>query len=399
VKSPRASGTLLFHDGELDDLHAMLEELGTPFSARLGELEAEDHEAPWDLIIGTPQRMLTLPFQALGTSQQRIAICGQDSRTLRNSLSRAGIDFIVRRPVHPAILRALLVHALYRGPEKRRRPRASIGAPVRYRAGWRQRAAILADLSLGGCRLFAQHPVESGKIIRLFLPADLARGRGVALKARVLRAEPATGQPAGTTALVAKFEQPGTRACRALKAILAAHASGPAKIDPATAAQAAPTTPAPPTRERPPRPTPESTAPEEAASSSASRDRRKELRHSIDPFLVRLQDEADRVLVGRDISLGGMRVDPNRSLSVGQTLRIGIHVNGLDAPLLVTSQVIRDDGRDGLALRFSDLSGEDGENLARALEKLPVLAAADDEDALGLVVSEILTVEDGVEDG
>jgi hypothetical protein len=180
-----------------------------------------------------------------------------------------------------------------------------------------------------------------------------------------------------------------------LKAILAAHESGPAKIDPATAAQAATTAPAPPTREQPPRPTPESTAPEEAASSSASRDRRKEPRHSIDPLMVRLKCEADRVLVGRDISLGGMRVDPNRSLSVGQTLQIAIHTNGLDVPLVATSQVIRDDGRDGLALRFLDLSPETSENLARALEKLPVLALTDDEGTTGRVISEILRVGDG----
>jgi hypothetical protein len=227
MQSPQSSGTLLFHDGELADLHAMLEELGTPFAARLGELEAGDHEAPWDLIIGTPQRLLGLPFQALGASQQRIAICDQDSRTLRNSLRRAGIDLMIRRPVHPAALRALLVHALYRGPEKRRLPRASIGAPVRYRAGWRQHPAILADLSLGGCRLLSQQAVERGKTITLLLPADLTRGRGVALKARVLRVGASTGQPAETTALTAKFEKPSARAIGTLKAILAAHASGP----------------------------------------------------------------------------------------------------------------------------------------------------------------------------
>jgi hypothetical protein len=392
MRSPKSSGTLLFHEGELDDVHAMLEELGTRFSARIGELEAEDQLSPWDLIIGTPQRLLALPPQTLSASRQRIAICGQDSRTLRNSLSRAGIDLIIRRPVHPAALRALLVHALYRGPEKRRLPRASIGAPVRYRAGWRQYPAILADLSLGGCRLLTQHSGQRGGSITLLLPPDLTRGRGVALKARVLRVGPATGQPEGTTTLIAKFERSSARAAEALRRILAAHVSGPAKIDPATAAQAASAKPAVAQR---PRPTAEPTTPAKVEPSSATRDRRRDPRHSIDPLTVQLRDEADRVLVGRDISLGGMRVDPNRRLSVGQTLRIAIHANGLDAPLLVTAQIIRDDGRDGLALRFVDLPSETSETLARALEKLPVLAPTDDEGAMGLVVSEILRVGDG----
>ncbi len=101
------------------------------------------------------------------------------------------------------------------------------------------------------------------------------------------------------------------------------------------------------------------------------------------------------MLVGRDISVGGMRVDPNRRLAVGQTLQIAIHVNGMDAPLVVTSQVHRDDGRDGLALRFVQLSRETAEELARAIEELPVLAPTGDERAPGFIVSEILTVENG----
>jgi hypothetical protein len=404
MKSPRNPSTLLVHDGELADLHTLLEELGTPFAARLGALEAEDHRACWDLIIGTPQRLLALPFQAPGALQQRIAICDQDSRTLRDSLHRAGIDLMIRRPVHPAALRALLLHALYRGPEKRRLPRTNIGAPVRYRTGWRQHPAILADLSLGGCRLLTQQPAQRDKTITLLLPADLAGGRGLALRARVLRTDSATGQPPGTTVLFAKFDETGAKTLERLKAILAAHASGPARIDRATAAQAAASAPersaverphqAAPARPR--RPTP--TRPTPAASEphpNSPRDRRSAMRHTIDPLVVRLRNEAARVLVGRDISVGGMQVEPNQRLAVGQTLRIAIHVNGMEAPLVVTSQVHRDDGRDGLALRFVELPRETAEDLTQALEELPVLAPSGDDRESGVVVSEILTVENG----
>ena len=48
---------------------------------------------------------------------------------------------MVRRPFHPAALRALVVHSLYRGPEKRRSPRVNVGAPVRVKLGWRHREA------------------------------------------------------------------------------------------------------------------------------------------------------------------------------------------------------------------------------------------------------------------
>ncbi len=395
MKSRKNPGTLLVHDGELADLRALLEELGTRFTERLGALEAEDHEAAWHLIIGTPQRMLALPPQAAAASQKRMAICDQDSRTLRNSLCRAGIDLMIRRPVHPAALRALLLHALYRGPEKRRLPRVSIGLPVRYRMGLRQHPAILADLSLGGCRLLTQQPAPRNKSITLLLPADLAGGRGLNLKARVLRTGSCAAQPPGTTPLIAKFDRLGERALERLKAILAAHASGPAKLDRATAAQVASTTPTPPAVERPQTPTPPRPTPSAPEPPRAPRDRRRKTRHAIDPLVLRLKDEAARVLVGRDISVGGMRVDPNRRLSVGQTLQIAIHVNGMDAPLVVTSQVHRDDGRDGLALRFVELSRETENGLARVIEELPVLAPTGDERAPGFVVSEILRVENG----
>ena len=139
------------------------------------------------------------------------------------------------------------------------------------------------------------------------------------------------------------------------------------------------------------RPTPAASEPH----PSAPRDRRSDTRHTIDPLMLQLRDEAARVLVGRDISVSGMRVDPNRRLAVGQTLRIAIHVTGVDAPLVVTSQVCRDDGREGLALRFVELSRETAEQLAQALEALPVLAPTGDEREQGFVVSEILTAESG----
>jgi hypothetical protein len=395
MRSPENCGTLLVHDGELTDLHVLLEELGTPFRERLGALEADDHDAPWDLIVGTPQRMLALPSRPAGASQERIAICDQDSRTLRDSLRRAGIDFMIRRPVHPAALRGLLLHALYSGPEKRRLRRASIGAPVRYRTGWRQHSAILADLSLGGCRLLTQQSARDNKRIRVLLPADIAGGRGLTLKARVLRTGASAGQPPDTTVLIAKFEGLGARAQKKLSAILKAYASGPARLDRATAAQVASPPPAPSAieRHRPAPPAPPTLTVSEILRRS--RDRRRQTRHAIDPLVIQLEDEAARVLVGRDISVGGMRVDPDRRLAVGQTLQIAIHVSGMDAPLLVTSQVHRDDGPDGLALRFVELSRETEDGLARAIEELPVLAPTGDERAPGFIVSEILTVESG----
>jgi c-di-GMP-binding flagellar brake protein YcgR len=373
--------TLLAHDGELIDLLDLLDDLGTAYVERRGEPEADDFSQPWDLIIATPRRLLARPFQA---TQKHIAICDQDSRTLRNSLRRAGIDLMVRRPVHPAALRALLLHALYRGPEKRRMPRVNIGAQVRFRAGWRQRPAILADLSMSGCRLLSEHQVRRGKAFTLNFPVEVAGDKAFSVKARVVRAARTEVPPPGTNSITVAFESVGPSTHARLKATIAAHSSGPAMFDDATAL-------------RPVAPQPAAAAPEvpvaEEDEAPADLDRRDGARHATSQRVIALADEATRVLMGRDISLGGMRVDSNPLLSVGDALRLAIHVNGLDVPLIVDAEVHRNDGEHGVALRFLELSSDARRYLGNAVEELPVLEPGEEEGDKGYIVSQILEVE------
>lgn len=372
--------TLLAHDGELTDLVALLDDLGTSYVERRGEPEADDFTQPWDLIIATPRRLLARPFQGANALQKHIAICDQDSRTLRNSLRRAGIDLMVRRPVHPAALRALLLHALYRGPEKRRMPRVNIGAPVRFRAGWRQRAAILADLSMSGCRLLTRHVMRRGKKLTLNVPAEVAGSKSFSVKAEVVRVASCEVSPPGTHSITATFEAVGPATRARLKATIEAHSAGPAVLDDAIAP-------------RPVTPAPAVDAPEAPEAAAPVEDRRQGHRHATSQRVIALGDEATRVLMGRDISLGGMRVDPNPLLSVGDALRLAIHVNGLEVPLVVDAEVHRNDGEHGVALRFVELSSDARRYLGAAVEELPVLEPAEDESEKGYIVSEILEVE------
>ena len=54
--------------------------------------------------------------------------------------------------------------------------------------------------------------------------------------------------------------------------------------------------------------------------------RRGRTRHHLDRRVIALGEEATRVLMGRDISFGGMRVNPNPLLKVGENVRLAIHV-------------------------------------------------------------------------
>jgi len=97
------------------------------------------------------------------------------------------------------------------------------------------------------------------------------------------------------------------------------------------------------------------------------------------------------VLLGRDISLGGMRVDPNPAVAVGDELRIALHVRARRKPLVVCARVSRDDGEDGLVLRFGELSPAAEGYLRRMVGFLPILAVrTEGEEGAGVIVSEIL---------
>ena len=388
--------SLLVHDGELSDVRDLLVGLGTSFVERRGALAPGDIKASWGLVISTPGQLLSLHLQNHESPPRQIAVCDQDSRTLRTSLSRAGIEMMVRRPVHPAALRALIVHALYRGPEKRRSRRVSVGAPVRYRIGWRQRSAILADLSQGGCRLLVEEEIERGRAFRLLLDAEVAGGKAFSVRARSLGSIANGVDAEGTQAIAAKFEKLSRGAAERIGAAVAAHFSGPATYAEEVAeestgpARDATPAPAPRVTSAGPRQVTPEPPPDETPRPE---DRRESGRHQIERGVAGLDEEATRILMGRDISLGGMRVDPNPRLRLGETLDLAIHVEGREKPLILGARVHRNDGERGVVLRFLGVPGDTARELTDLLAKLPLIDPADGNG--GVLVSEILDTATG----
>lgn len=375
--------SLLVHDGELSDVRDLLSSLGASFVERRGALRPGDRESHWDLVISTPNQLLALHLQADAKPPRQIAVSDQDSRTLRTSLGRAGIQTMVRRPVHPAVLRALIVHALYRGPEKRRSRRVSVGAPVHYRIGWRQRPAILADLSKGGCRLLAAEEVERGRAFRLLVDPAVAGGKAFSVRARSLGFTPAAVGPAGTNAITAKFERISPGLAEKIGAVISAHASGPATFSEEIAQESAgPAVEAPPTPplQGAPEPPPQ-VAPE-------PEDRRQAERHEIERRVAGLDEEATRILMGRDLSLSGMRVDPNPRLRLGDCLDLAIHLEGRQKPLVLGARVHRIDAERGVVLRFLGVPSETARELTDLMAATPLIDPAEGNG--GVLVSEIL---------
>jgi hypothetical protein len=386
---------LLLHDGELEEISAPIEFIGG--INRRGGLTEADRNATWDLVLGTSKQMLDLHTALPSTNAIKIAVVDGDSKTMRRMLRISGIDLQVRRPVHPIALRLLILYALYRGPEKRRNRRVSVGAAVRFRVGLRHRNAILAELSATGCRLMVpknSRAARSDGRLTLLIPPELNGGRSFSVRGRVARIVEAE---AGSDAIAVTFEKLRTKSREGLAAAVAAHSRGPAMLDDEIAlavrsvptfsetAESAPQEPELPKREGP-------TVAERAVDDHAGRkEQREEPRRALSRRIVALGDEAARVLIGRDLSTGGMRIEPTPGLGVGDILRVALHVTSDGQPLVVSARIRRDDGAAGLALGFTDLSEAARRCLEEMLRTLPAIVESNDSDTgAGVVVSKVV---------
>ena len=378
-----APSVLLLHDGELADLAAVIKALGG--IDRRGNPTESDRTRVWDVVIASADRMLELHEQLPETSAVRIAVLDGDSKTLPKMLYRIGTDLLVRQPVHHAALRLLILHALYRGPEKRRTTRVSMGATASFRIVLRRRTAILAELSTRGCRLMAEqgcHRAAPDRLVTVILPPEITKdSRSLSLRGHVMRV---SSTETGSDVIAVLFERLREATRKRLESIVLAHSHGPAVLDDdvAPALYSVPIIP-------------ESGEPQssdlDGPNDETASERRIQARHTLSRRIISLGDEAARILIGRDLSVGGMRIDPTPGLSVGDQLKVAVHVRPDGQPLVVSAEITRDDGPEGMALRFVDLSPAARACLEKMLVTLPAAIESNGtKEGVGVVVSEVV---------
>lgn len=363
---PPSSGLpaiLVLHDGELDDVFALLESLGaTPTVVRTNEPPADSRPGQWDLIVTTARRALAHPDCLVGNDEYpapaRVVFASEDSPTLRRQLRATGFDFLVRRPIDPGALRLLFVRLLYQGPERRRSERYPSGREISYRIGTRARHAVLGDLSESGCRLLRAVPARPGQRVSVDVPTGDA-GRGtLPIEGKVLRAVPARPGEEGTTLAIA-FDDLGDESLAQLREALRTSILG---------SEAAP------------------------RRAPLDDDRRREPRGEFRERVVALRAEADRVLMGCNLSAGGMRVEPHPGLAVGDRLRLAIYAEGGASPWVIGATIVRKDVDGGLGLRFDCLPPDVARRLESFVASLPPLEPLQrgEVGSLGAVLSKIL---------
>ena len=431
----RGPSVLLLDDGELDDIQRLLEEVGVPFARVRGGAIVDGTPPPDDLLISTPRRLDAVRKVGThddGTAPVRLVVVEEDSNTLRERLRRDGFDYLVRRPVHPEAMRLLVLRCLYRGDERRVEPRVAVGFEVGFRTGLMTRRAVLADLSLRGCRLLSEHRIEPGRRIKVNVPEALEAGEPVAVTGRVLRVDrPKEQDRAHLYSAAVLFENPSRDARQAIELLIEDLSLGPAtlrrvmtgggnplrdaevaaaEVSPAdeTLDAAAPeATPEAETRDTPPEAPAseepplevvvqldESAGDEDAPETDAQTpsDRRGRRRAAYSHTVPAFGKRALRVLVGRDLSIGGMRIEPLPGLELGDRLHLAIYGEAGESPFLVWASVVRDDGPSGMALAFDPLEEAIGERLERLVSNLPSVESLHDTEAqaMGTVMSEIL---------
>jgi c-di-GMP-binding flagellar brake protein YcgR len=342
---------LLLDDGELSDVRRLLEDLGVDFVHLRGASISDGLEPPRDLLLTTARRAQTIPR---GTATEggvpvRVVVASEEAETLRERLRRDGVDFMVRRPVHSEALRLLVLRALYRGPEKRRAIRVPFGVPVACRVDGSRAEAVLAELSTGGCRLLMSQPRAVGSALTVTIPPEMDGEDPLVLPGKVLRIHADGPEPSVALA----FDPLDADREAALARALLRRAVVPCRADD---------------------------------------ERRVHPRRPFEETVTALDQEAGRALVGRDLSLGGMRVEPHPELKTGDELSIAIYGNADTEPATVRVVVVRDDGPDGLGLRFEGVSPEVERRLESLVTALPSIEplAGGEAAAMGAVLSRIL---------
>jgi len=387
-----APAVLVLDDGELDDIQQMLQEMAIPFARIRGGAIVRGCQPPRDLLIATPRRIDAVR-DAVGETTDppvRMMVVNEDSNAMRTQLRRDGFDYLVRRPVHAEALRLMVLHCCYKGEERRREPRVAIGVEVSYSAGLATRLATLVDLSSRGCRLLTRHRVERGKRIQVLIPEALDAGDDAALLTVPGRAVHVEGTESGGIECFrvgVSFEKLEEDVRGALALIIEDRAQGPVTLR---------TTPA----GEPPKPEPREKKKKKIDVEPSERavavdDRRKQPRAAYSQTIPAFGERALRVLVGRDLSVDGMRVQPQPEVWIGDHLQLAIYGEAGDQPMLIWGRVERSDGRRGVLIRFDPLDPQTQARLERLVATLPAVESLDDGEveAMGTVLGEILLTE------
>jgi hypothetical protein len=411
---PNAPEILLIDDGELDAVAGMLDRLHLTYTRMRGGRVEGELAPPSVLLIATPRRASSVrrgsPAGTPAGRPMRIIAADEDSKAMRRMLRRMGFNLLVRRGAHADVWRLLVERAMFDGDDRREDERMPVGATVRVSeaktggdgVGGDLERAALVDISNRGCRLRTSEWLAPGARLSLEIALPEPEADTLRVSGRLVRssldteAGPDSCYSAG---MLFDEDMPHVERER-LGRLLNDLSIGPGSL-------AAPDAATLPECESPVIPGLTLDAETDPALPAGvevglrrTRDlanRRQMPRGSFaGRVLARLEDASSakqHVLMGRDLSAGGMRVDPCEGIEIGDQVELAIYGPGEPHPFLVRAQVERSDGDHGTGLRFTDVSSDMEKELEKLVACLPDIESLEggERGGLGAVISEILS--------
>ena len=409
----QSSDILLLDDGELDSVAAVLQEMGLAFTRLRGGQITDVLAPPRDLLIVTPRRLDCVrpgsPPEATAGRPLRIIAVQEDSPAMRSRLRQGGLHLLVRLPSHPEIWRLLIRRSLYQGAERREDPRFAVGGGIALDS---RRAAktTLLDLSNRGCRLQSEEPLSIGEAVRFSVTDPQQQDAGATplqLRGTVRRlvAEPGSDE-ISVAVLFDPDLEPENR--EKLTALINRWAARGDSLGPESDASAlsAPVVPSCKLPSLPDLVLDDETDPPLRGEariqidsgveqpSDAESERRIQARGAYSTA-VGAQPESGKgslVLIGRDLSAGGMRIENHENIHLGDSFQLALHGPERGRPFRVQAKVARDDGEDGLGLVFEGVDAETAVELEKWVACLPDVESLEDGElsGLGAILSEVL---------
>lgn len=333
---------LIADDGELGDVREALTALGVRFV----DAAAADPGVEVPLLLCSTARARELFADPARVPRHHLHVVVSEPG--EGQLPRVPCDFLLQRPVSKEVLRLLTERARYVGPERRRMTRVAIGAPVRLAVGDGEREAILAQLSVGGCGLVTRQAPPVDTAVRLVLPEELTGPRRLEIGGHVISTRPTTTADGHTFDVSVVFDDLPLSDRVTLRALMAGQ-----PID---------------FRPRPDLP----------VVRRGHAPRRGARRRP-----VAGRSGVARVVIGRDLSETGMRIELDPGLAEGDALELALYGSRGSEAVVLRGHTTRDPNEDAWRVYFEDLD----EPAARALERLRTSCAAD---RAGFVIAEIL---------
>lgn len=414
-------GILIVDDGELSEVAAMLERLHIDHTRLRGGQVEDDLDPPSHLLIATPRRALAVkqssPPDAPEGKPLRIISVDEDSNAMREMLRRMGFHLLVRRGAHMEVWRLLVERALFQGDERREDPRLPVGAAISFTAfresrdGLDQEAALLVDISNRGCRLSTHEMLTPGSHLGIAMRLDDQGGDTMQLRGRIVRCgtDPSpSGHPYMAAMLFDRDLEDSDR--RLLARLLNDLSVGPGSLTYGPADALPPCeSPAIPGLTLDAETDPAFHAgvkiqldagpePREELGEGIDINQRRATRGSFPSRVVATpgsegDERTSRVLMGRDLSAGGMRIESAPDIRIGERFRLAIYGPAQHRPFLIDARVERDDGDAGFGLKFIDVPADAQRDLEKLVACLPDIESLEEGETggLGAVISEILS--------